>query len=104
MSKQNVKRNKNHRILQILELVNVVCTDNFNQLQEILKKFIVDMTKKAKSKQLIKNFEKNIKDIDTTIGNFYQIRTYCNDEFAKIAKQYNNKPMILNDNMQLNTY
>lgn len=104
LSKQNVKRNKNHRILQILELVNVVCTDNFNQLQEYLDKFIVDMTKKAKSKQLIKNFEKNIKDIDTTIGNFYQIRTYCNDEFAKIAKQYNNKPMILNDNMQLNTY
>lgn len=104
LSKQNVKRNKNYRILQILELVNAVCIDNFNQLQEYLDKFIVEMKKTAKAEQLIKNFEKNIKNIDTTIGNFNQIRMYCNDEFEKIAKQYNNKPMIINDNMQLNTY
>lgn len=104
LSKQNIKRNKNYRILQILELVNAVCIDNFNQLEEILKKFNVDMKNTTKPEQLIKHFEKNIKDIDITIGNFYRIRTYCNDEFAKIAKQYNNKPMILNDNMQLNTY
>lgn len=104
LSKQNVKRNKNHRILQILELVNAVCIDNFNQLQEYLDKFIVEMKNTSNLEELIENFEKNIKNIDTTIENFYQIRTYCNDEFEKIAKQYNNKPMVLNHNMQLNTY
>ena len=104
LSKQNVKRNKNHRILQILELVNTVCIDNFNQLQELLNKFTVEITNTNEAAQLIKNFEKNIKNIDTTIGNLYRIKDYCNVEFAKIAKQYNNKPMIINDNMQLNIY
>ena len=104
LSKQFVKRNKNNRILHILELVNAVCIDNFKQLQDLLKAFKFGMNTATNSKELINNFEKNIKMIISTLVNFYKIKEYCNVEFAKIAKQYNSKPMIIDKYMELNRY
>ena len=99
LSKQFIKRNKNNRILHILELVNAVCIDNFKQLQDLLKAFNFGINTATNSKKLIKNFEKNIKKIISTLVNFYKIKEYCNIEFEKIEKQYNSKPMIIDKYM-----
>lgn len=103
ITKELNSKSKGQRTLQILEVFNAVVTETLNSIINKYSECVKNRPIKsnsAREKHLVRFFE----DLSEDFINLEKIRNYCNCELKKIGKQYNNKPVTISNNCQVNKY
>lgn len=100
ITKELNSKSKGQRTLQVLEVFNAVVTETINNIINKCVDYIAIRAADAEKNDIVRFFEELSKDFN----NLEKIRNYCNSELKKIGKQYNNKPVIINKDCQVNKY
>lgn len=114
ITKELNTKSKGQRTLQVLEVFNAVVTETINSIINKYSECIKNQSRKTNTEEFVITEKENEKrekhivrffeELSKDFNNLMKIRNYCNSELEKIGKQYNNKPLIINKECQVNKY